>query len=169
MAIRDILTYPHPVLNKEADPVTMTDENVSDIIADMHETLTHITGLGLAAPQIGVSKRIILYDDLSVKGAHNFVALFNPEIIETDGFYLSEEEGCLSVPGLRETVDRFQKIRVVGLDKDLQTVDFIAEDFLAVILQHEIDHLNGILFLDYISPLKRNMYRKKIGKQRKQT
>ena len=168
MAIRDVLTYPHPILNKEAESVTPAAENLSDILCDMHETLTHITGLGLAAPQIGLSKQIILYDDLSLDDAHNFVALINPEIIEADGFYLSEEEGCLSVPGLRETVERFQKIRVVGLDRDLQPIDFIAEDFLAVILQHEIDHLNGILFLDYVSPLKRNMYRKKIEKQLKQ-
>ena len=167
MAIREVLTYPHKILEKKAIPVNR-EENISSLLTDMLETLIHITGLGLAAPQVGVSKQIILYNDLTVKDGHNFVALINPEIIETEGIYISEEEGCLSVPGVRDTIKRFQKIRVKGLTQDMKPVDFIAEDFLAVILQHEIDHLNGILFLNHLSPLKRNMYRKQAEKKLKQ-
>ncbi len=145
MAILDIVKDPAPVLRKKAKPVTKVNAAVRQLLDDMAETMYKAPGVGLAAPQVGVSKRIVVIDPHDeVTG---LIQLINPEIVHTEGWVLGTE-GCLSVPGFVGDVYRYEKIKVVALDRNGRKVYFDAEGWLARIFQHEIDHLDGIMYTD---------------------
>ena len=165
MAIRDILHYPDPRLRNRAQPVACVDEEVRQLLDDMLETMYAAPGIGLAAIQINVPKRLITID-ISERSDQP-LCLVNPEILELTGS-LETEEGCLSVPGIYESVERADWIRARALDRDGQIVEFEAEGLLAACVQHEIDHLDGKLFVDHLSQLKRQRIRKKAHKQQRQ-
>ncbi|SLM32481.1 Peptide deformylase [Desulfamplus magnetovallimortis] len=206
MALLKILEYPDPFLLRKAVPVENIDKETLLLIEDMIDTMFDAPGVGLAAPQIGSDKRIIVYNtvagvDSSTEDCekqknekelqeadhknettqeqentskdnvpfnrNDARAIINPEIVSASGSLVSESEACLSVPDFNANVKRFSRITVKGLNIDGKKIQFDAEDIQAVILQHEIDHLNGILYIDHISVLKRNMYKKKIMKRLK--
>jgi len=169
MTVRSILTYPDKFLRKPTLAVTAFDEDLQTLIDDMIETMYDEPGVGLAAIQIGSDKSVIVYDVTQTEGERRAEALVNPKIVLREGSLLSENEGCLSVPDFRADVKRSAHVRVEGLDRHGQAVDIDAEGFLAIVLQHEIDHLHGILFIDRISSLKREMYKRKRKKQLRQT
>jgi peptide deformylase len=166
MALLQIVTYPEKSLSLPSDRVDTIDDEIRQLIEDMGETMFHESGIGLAAPQVGVNKRILVYD-ARVEDP-KIAALINPEIIQASGSQLSENEGCLSVVDFRADVKRYEQVTVRALDMDGNPVEFEAHGLMAVIMQHEIDHLDGILFIDRISTLKRAMYRKKRLKQLKE-
>ncbi len=168
MAVRKILTYPDPFLRQPTAPVEAIDDDLKTLIVDMAETMYDEPGVGLAATQVGVGKSLIVYDQTRDGEERQYDALINPEIIEERGSVISENEGCLSVPDFRADVKRFESIRVKGLDMAGNPVEFDADGFLSIVLQHEIDHLLGILFIDRISSLKRELYKKRIKKQIRQ-
>jgi peptide deformylase len=161
MSVLDILTYPDPVLRQPTKPVTVIDDEIQKIIADMADTMYDAPGVGLAAIQAGIDKSIIVFDPEADDVKREFQVLINPEIISAEGEMISENEGCLSVPDFRANVKRFLKVTATGLDRSGSPVSIDADGLLAVILQHEIDHLKGILFIDRISALKRQLYKKK--------
>ncbi len=166
MAILEILHYPDPRLRNEALPVEEVDLEIKTLVSDMFETMYDAPGIGLASIQVNVPKRVIVVD---VSEEHDQPLCFiNPEIISKQG---EEEmdEGCLSVPGYYETVQRAEKIRVKALNEQGEAFEMDADGLLAVCIQHEIDHLDGKLFVDYISPLKRNRIRKKLEKDSKKS
>ena len=168
MALRNILTEENPALRKVCRPYTAFDERLHQLLDDMKETLSQANGVGLAAPQVGVTKRIIVIDDkVSEDGTPgpNPRFLVNPEIIRKSEDTIWFNEGCLSVPGQCAEVERHRAVTVRYLDYDGKEQTLDAEDYLAVILQHETDHLDGILYIDRISRLKRNMIIKKLKKQ----
>ncbi len=165
MTIRRIRIYPDPVLRQKAEPVTEFDEELKKLARDMAETMYAEPGVGLAAPQVGVSKRVITVDVRDEDGKPGeLLMLANPEIVERDGevYY---EEGCLSVPGFNAEVRRSYHLVVQAQDMDGNPVEYEVEDFPAVVFQHEIDHLDGILFIDHISPLKRAQIKKRLRKE----
>lgn len=164
MAIRDILKYPHPILRRKAAQVTDFDDTLRKLVADMAETMYDAPGVGLAAPQIGVSLQLLVMDVTGKDEEPELIVLANPLLSEGEGSAL-EEEGCLSVVDLTAKVQRFTKIRVQAQDIDGNPLDFIADEWFARVIQHEVDHLNGILFIDHLSSLKRAMYKKKRKKQ----
>lgn len=164
MTVLKILTYPDPFLTKTAQPVETIDEAIQEIIENMADTMYEAPGVGLAAIQAGIDKRIIVYDPSADPLKREYSVVINPEIIEIEGETVSENEGCLSVPEYRSNVRRSRVIKVRGLDRFGNPVKFCAEDFPSVILQHEIDHLNGVLFIDRISMIKRNLYKSRIKK-----
>jgi peptide deformylase len=166
MAILKILTYPDKFLKEKATPVKDIDTSVQKLIDDMAETMYDAPGTGLAAIQVGSDKSIIIYDGLPGEDEDNLGVLINPVIVSSSGETLSEQEGCLSVPDCREDVKRAEFVHVEGLDRDGKPVTIKTDEFLSVVLQHEIDHLNGILFIDRISNLKRNLYKKRIMKNK---
>jgi peptide deformylase len=168
MTIRPILTYPDKFLRRTAAPVKVFDENLHNLIEDMIETMYDEPGVGLAATQVGADQSVIVYDVAQTEGERMAEALINPAIVFREGSVLSENEGCLSVPDFRADVKRDAHIRVEGLDRQGRPVHFEADGFLAIVLQHEIDHLNGVLFIDRISSLKREMYKRKRKKQLRQ-
>lgn len=161
MTILKILTYPDTFLKNPVKPVSKFDDRLQELIQNMAETMYEAPGVGLAAIQAGIDKQIVVYDPDSDPVKNSFQVLINPRIVEYQGVRISENEGCLSVPDFRCDVKRAERIIVEGLDRDGKPVKFEVEDMPAVILQHEIDHLNGILFIDRISPLKRQIYRRK--------
>jgi len=163
MAILTIRHYPDPVLNQVAQPVTDIDETIKALAQDMVETMYAAPGVGLAAPQVGVSKRLIVIDCAPKDEPSQLIIAVNPEIVSRDGEQF-EEEGCLSVPGYYCRIHRAERISVRFLDLQGQTVEMDVEGFLAVAFQHEIDHLDGILFVDHLSSLKKGMFRKKYKK-----
>jgi peptide deformylase len=163
MALREIRIIGDPVLARKADPVERVDEDVVRLARDMVETLHAAPGIGLAAPQVGVGRRVIVVD-LSVgedKDALHIV--INPEIVAKEGESVCEE-GCLSVPDIREKVVRPYRVVVRGLDLEGRPVEIEGEDLLARAFCHEIDHLDGVLFVEKLSPLKRALVRKKLRK-----
>jgi peptide deformylase len=163
MAIREILIIGDPILNMKAAPVESVDEEIVRLARDMVETLHAAPGLGLAAPQVGVSRRVIVVD-LSVGEDKNALhVLVNPEIVAQEGEAVCEE-GCLSVPDIRENVARPYRVVVRGLDLEGRQVEIEGEDILARALCHEIDHLDGILFVEKLSALKRTLIKKKLRK-----
>lgn len=164
MALLEILHFPDPRLRTKAKPVTQVDDSVRQIIEDMFETMYEAPGIGLAATQVNIHQRIIVIDTSEEKDQP--LALINPEILETEGVE-EMDEGCLSVPGYYETVERAEKVKIRYLDKEGAEQHLEADELLAVCVQHEIDHLDGKLFVDYLSPLKRNRIRKKLEKQAK--
>ncbi|MCG7959228.1 MAG: peptide deformylase [Candidatus Thiodiazotropha taylori] len=165
MAILDILHFPDPRLRNKAKPVAQVDDSIRRLIDDMLETMYQAPGIGLAATQVNVAKRVVVIDLSEEKNEP--LCLINPEIIERDGIE-QMEEGCLSVPGIFETVSRADKIRFKALDRDGVPFEEEAEGLLAVCVQHELDHLDGKLFVDYLSSLKRQRIRKKLEKESRQ-
>lgn len=166
MALLEILEFPDDRLRKKAAPVQTVDDAVRDIIDNMLETMYEAPGVGLAATQVNIHRRIIVIDVSEEKNAP--LALINPEIIYTEGTEESQE-GCLSVPEIYESVTRAEKVKVRALNRDGESFEIIADELLAICIQHEIDHLNGKLFVDYLSPLKRQRIRKKLEKAQKQS
>lgn len=168
MAILEILKYPDPFLKTKASEVKSVDPSVKTLIADMIETMYHAKGIGLAAVQAGVDKRIIVLDvpDENVEERQkgkNLVALVNPRIIKTGG-ETKYEEGCLSVPGITADVVRASEVTVKALDREGRPVEIEASGLFAIALQHEIDHLDGVLFIDRLSRLKREIVKRKLKK-----
>lgn len=163
MALREILIIGHPTLVKKAEPVERVDKDIVRLAEDMVETVHAAPGIGLAAPQVGVSKRLIVVDLSVGERKDDLIVLVNPEIVKKEG-KVTCEEGCLSVPDIREKVARPYRVTVCGLDLDGQEVEVDAEDMLARVLCHEIDHLDGILFVEKLSPLKRKLIKKKLKK-----
>ena len=164
MSILSILHYPDPRLHQVSEPVTEVDASIVQLASDMAETMYAAPGIGLAAPQIDVLKRIIVVDISHEK--NQLMVLINPEIVEKEG-EVEYEEGCLSVPGIYEVLvnKRAEKIRIRALGLDGKAFELDAEGLLAICLQHEIDHLDGKLFVDYLSELKRTRIRNKLKKQ----
>ncbi len=160
MTIRKIIEYPEPLLRLQAKTVERFDDTLQTLIEDMAETMYDAPGIGLAAPQIAESLRIIVVDIGRQEEQRRYLPLINPEIVAHEGTQL-DEEGCLSVPELIAQVQRYKKITVAYQDAGGTPQRLDAEDRFAVVLQHEIDHLNGILFIDHLSPLKRTLYKKK--------
>jgi len=164
MAILDILHFPDPRLRTPAQAVLAVDDQVRRLVDDMLETMYQAPGIGLAATQVDVHRRVLVID---ISSEQNEPGVFiNPEILETYG---SEEmdEGCLSVPGIYERVQRAERVRVRALGRDGEAFELETDGLLAVCIQHEIDHLDGKLFVDYLSQLKRQRIRKKLEKQRR--
>jgi len=166
MAVLGILTYPDPRLHQPSAPVASVDEEVRRLVDDMAETMYQAPGIGLAAPQVNQHRRIIVID-ISESRAELRVFI-NPQIVERDGD-AEFEEGCLSVPGIYAPVTRARRVRVRALDRDGKPFEIQAEGLLAVCIQHEIDHLDGKVFVDYLSRLKQERIRKKLQKQARQT
>jgi peptide deformylase len=165
MAILRIITYPDPFLKKKTKPVEDINDDVQKLIEDMADTMYEAPGVGLAAIQVGEDRSIIVFDPEADKENRPYQVLINPEIVSTEGEFLSENEGCLSVPEFRSDVKRAEFTVVTGLDRNGNPVRMEAHGLLSVILQHEIDHLNGILFIERISSLKRGIYKRKVKKQ----
>jgi peptide deformylase len=165
MAILQLLYHPDPRLRIKAAPVALVDDEVRSLAADMMETMYAAPGIGLAATQVNVHRRLLVVD---VSETHDQpLCLINPTLLQKDGVERMEE-GCLSVPGVFEEVERAERIRVRFQDLEGRTVEQDADGLLAVCIQHEMDHLEGKLFLDYLSPLKRSRISKKLTKAQKQ-
>ncbi|MEE9354280.1 MAG: peptide deformylase [Methylococcaceae bacterium] len=164
MSLLNILEFPDQRLRKKAFPVNEVNSDTRKLVDDMFETMYESRGVGLAATQVNVQQRVIVMDTSEEKDAP--VCFINPEIIAKDGIEESEE-GCLSVPGVFEKVKRAECIKVKALNRDGETFELEANDLLAVCIQHEIDHLEGKLFVDYLSPLKRQRIKKKMEKKHK--
>lgn len=164
MALLEILHFPDPRLRKKAQPVDKVDDQIRQTVSDMLETMYEAPGIGLAATQVNIQKQIIVMDISEDKSAP--ICLINPEIVYKDGIE-EMQEGCLSVPGIFENVTRAENITVKALDKNGISVEHETSGLLAVCIQHEMDHLNGKLFVDYLSPLKRERIKKKLIKQQK--
>ena len=164
MSILKIYEYPDPVLRKKTVKVTAFDEELTTLVEDMADTMYNAPGIGLAAPQIGRSVKLIVVDTtVQIDGEKEYMSMVNPEIITHEGIQL-DEEGCLSVPELTANVKRYKRITVSYQNLEGHTQEFSSEGRFSVVLQHEIDHLNGILFLDHLSSLKRGLYKKKVKK-----
>ena len=166
MAKLEILHYPDPRLRNHAAPVERVDDSIRRLLDDMLETMYEAPGIGLAATQVNVAVRVIVVDISEDKSQP--LALVNPRLVTAEG-ELETEEGCLSVPGVYETVTRPDRIRVEALDRDGKLFALDADGMLAVCIQHEMDHLDGKLFVDYLSQLKRQRIRKKAQKLQRQT
>jgi len=170
MSILPILVAPHPILKRKADPVESVDQALIDLIKDMFETMYDDEGIGLAAPQIGVSKRLLVLDteQSSDKERGNPIAFINPEIIWESEELRVYNEGCLSLPGMAAEIERPDKIRIKYIDTSNKEQEIDADGLLATCLQHEIDHLNGVLFVDHLSSIKRNIIMRKLKKTQKE-
>ena len=167
MALRKILTEPNKVLREKSLKVESVDRDLQNLMDDMLETMYAAPGIGLAAIQIGIPKRIIVLDISYKEGKKNPMYFVNPEIIEKSNKNSTYEEGCLSVPGQFAEIDRPDKCHIKYLDYFGQHKEMKAEGMLATCIQHEMDHLEGILFIDYLSKLKKSMIVKKLSKQKK--
>lgn len=166
MAVLEILKYPHPLLKKRCEKVDRIDGEVKKLIRDMTETMYQANGIGLAACQVGVSRRVIVVDVSPIDPEKEFFAMVNPEVISEEG-EIEHEEGCLSVPDCLEKLKRKEKVLVRGFSPAGKEIEISAEGILAIAIQHEIDHINGVLILDRISRLKREIYRNKLKKERR--
>jgi peptide deformylase len=165
MARLSILEFPDPRLRTKAAPVQEVDASIRKLIDDMFETMYAAPGIGLAATQVNVHKRVIVIDVTEDRSQP--IVLINPEIVNREGVE-ETEEGCLSVPGIYDKVRRAEKVRVRTLDRNGKQIEMDADGLLAVCIQHEMDHLDGKLFVDYLSELKRTRIRKKLEKDRKE-
>ena len=164
MAKLPILTFPNPRLRNKAQPVREVDAGVRRLVDDMFETMYAASGIGLAAIQVDVPLRVVVTD---ISERHDSpLCLINPEILEREGNE-QMEEGCLSVPGFFETVSRAERVRVRALDREGRPFEIATDGLLAVCIQHEIDHLDGKLFVDYISSLKRQRIRRRLEKEQR--
>lgn len=168
MALLEILKYPDPFLKTRASKVASVDSSVKKLISDMVETMYHAKGIGLAAVQVGVDKRVVVLDvpdddDRERHKGKNLVTLVNPEITSSAG-ETKYEEGCLSVPGITADVIRASEVTVKALDGEGKPVEINATGLFAIALQHELDHLDGVLFIDRLSRLKREMIKRKLKK-----
>ncbi|GJM08731.1 MAG: peptide deformylase 1 [Lysobacteraceae bacterium] len=164
MSKLNILIFPDSRLRTKAQTIEQVDDEVRQLANDMLETMYDAAGIGLAATQVDVHRRLLVAD-VSSEGSEPLV-LINPEIIEKQGEQL-HDEGCLSVPGIYAQVARAEKIRVSALNLDGEPFETEAEGLLAICIQHEMDHLNGVLFVDYLSPLKKRLVRKKLLKMKR--
>jgi peptide deformylase len=166
LKIHSVVKFPDPVLAKVAEPITVFDEALKTLVAEMFESMYVAQGIGLAAPQINISKRLTVIDTSFKKEPKDKLVLINPEVIETAGSQL-EEEGCLSLPDIREKVKRAARVKVRAQDENGEWFEVEGEELLARAMLHEIDHLNGVLFIDRISRLKRELALRKIRKMQK--
>ena len=166
MAVLDILHHPDPRLRNVAVPVEAVDDEVRQLVGDLLETMYSARGIGLAAVQVGIARRVIVVDVSRERNAP--LALVNPRVAAVHGEEAEFEEGCLSVPGVYETVSRPARVRIEAWDRDGNAVSMEAEGTLAACLQHEIDHLDGRLFVDYLSRLKQQRIRKRALKQQRE-
>ncbi|SRR5579884_127145 len=164
--IREIVKYPDPVLQRPTEPVTEFNDELRKLVDDMFESMYAAQGIGLAAPQIGVSKRLTVIDLSFQKDPKEKIVLINPEIIHKEGRQV-EEEGCLSLPEIREKVSRAYKVRVRAQDVEGKWFEIDGEELLARAFQHEIDHLDGVLFIFRVSALKRDLLLRKIRKMQR--
>ena len=162
--VYEIITYPNPILKEKSKPVREVEEKTRTLIDDMIETMYDAPGIGLAANQIGILERIIVFETSLKKEVHKPAALINPEIIFAEGEIITNE-ACLSIVDYSAEVKRFERIKVCGLNENGDKIEMEADGQLAICLQHEIDHLDGILYIDLISSLKRNMYKKRLKKK----
>jgi peptide deformylase len=160
MSVLEIRKFPEPVLRKKAVPVEEINGAIKTLIDDMVDTMYAASGIGLAAPQIGESLRLIVSDVSVNEERRPLIVLINPEIVYSEG-KVSSEEGCLSIPGYVSTIERASIVHVKGFDREGKEVEIEATGLLARALQHEIDHLDGILFVDRLSPIKREFFRKR--------
>lgn len=167
MAVLDILHYPHPVLKQKARPVQKVDGSIRRLVQDMAETMYSAPGVGLAANQVGYPLRLAVIDVTPAGEPKNLLVLINPEIVSLEG-ECTWDEGCLSVPDCNEEVKRSKKVVVRYQNLEGETAEITGEDLLAVALQHEIDHLDGSLFIDRLSPLKKRLVKKKLLKKEKE-
>ena len=165
--IYPIVKYGDPVLEKPAAPIAVFDDDLRKLVEDMFESMYAARGVGLAAPQIGISKRVAVIDVTFKEDPNAKIVLVNPEIVHTEG-RLTSNEGCLSLPEFRENVTRPRKVTARGQDTEGKTIEVTGEDLLARALVHETDHLNGKLYFNHISALKRDMMKRKIRKLMKQ-
>jgi peptide deformylase len=161
--VHEILVWPHPTLKQKAKPVEKVDDAVRQLIKDLYESMYAADGVGLAAPQIGVLRNVIVLDTTPRQPESHPVAMVNPEILTLDG-KLIYKEGCLSVPGEAEDVERAATVTVRYLDEQGQQQTLNADGLLAIAVQHETDHLKGVMFVDHISTLKRELIRKRMKK-----
>jgi len=163
MAVLEIVTYPNSVLTRRAEEVEKVDREIRKLISDMVDTMYANGGIGLAAPQVGVSKRVVVVDVRLYDPSTSLISIVNPEVI-AEGEELIHEEGCLSVPGCVEGIKRRKWIKVRGLNERGREIEVEGEGMLAIALQHEIDHLNGKVVLDRMSRVKRDLYKKRLQK-----
>jgi peptide deformylase len=164
--IHPVVKYPDPILAKKGEPVTVFDDALRQLVDEMFESMYVAQGIGLAAPQIGVSKQLTVIDVSFKKNPKDKLVLINPRVIETEGKQF-EEEGCLSLPDIREKVHRAERVKVRAQNEHGKSFDVEGDELLARALLHEIDHLNGILFIDHLSRLKRELVLRKIRKMQK--
>ncbi len=165
MALLPILCYPDARLHKVARPIAAVDDRVRQLVDDMLETMYDAKGVGLAATQVDVHERLVVIDTSEERDDPR--VLINPEIIRASDEMIIWEEGCLSVPAIYDKVERHARVRVRALNRDGQTYEFDADELLAVCVQHELDHLMGKVFVEYLSPLKRNRIKTKMQKRGK--
>jgi len=165
MALLPILCYPDARLHKVARPIASVDDRVRQLVDDMLETMYDAKGVGLAATQVDVHERLVVIDTSEERDDPR--VLINPEIIRASDEMIIWEEGCLSVPAIYDKVERHARVRVRALNRDGQTYEFDADELLAVCVQHELDHLMGKVFVEYLSPLKRNRIKTKMQKRGK--
>lgn len=166
MTIRKIIYFPHHCLRRETANVDIVDDEIRTLLDDMFETMYDACGVGLAAPQIGISKKISVIDVTRDKSQQ--LVLINPEIVKVEGLE-TMQEGCLSVPGMYDTVQRASKVTFRAMNRDGKIYEMEAEGLLSECVQHEIDHLNGKLFVDLLSPLKRSRIQEKLEKVKRLT
>jgi peptide deformylase len=164
MAILEIVKYPDPILKEKTQPIRQVDENVRRLVADMAETMYAAPGVGLAAPQVGSNLRIAVLDVTKANEPKDLIVLINPEIVAAEG-ECTWEEGCLSIPDCNEEVKRLKKVCVRFQNLEGEETTLIGEDLLGIALQHEIDHLDGILFIDRLSRLKREFLKRRLRKE----
>lgn len=169
MPILKILTFPDKFLRQPTKPVENIDGEIQKVIDGMAGIMYEAPGVGLAAIQVGYDKSIIVYDVSLKEEKRSLQVLINPKIISSEGKIVSENEGCLSVPDLRTDIKRSASILVEGLDREGKPLKIEADELLALVLQHEIDHLNGTLIIDHISSLKRQLYKRRVQKALKKT
>jgi len=167
VTVLDIFTYPDKVLKQKTAPVDNIDGALQTVFENMATTMYQAPGVGLAAPQVGISQSFIVYDIAPKEDGHDLHVLVNPRIVSSEGEILSENEGCLSVPDFRADVKRAERILVEGVDREGNPLRFEADGLLAIVIQHELDHLDGTLFIDRISALKRQMYKRRVKKEMK--
>jgi len=167
MAILEILTYPHPLLRTKARLVETVDDEIHETIEDMAATMYDAPGSGLAAVQVGIDKSILVYDISGADEEPSLRVLINPTIVSREGETINENEGCLSIPEYRADVKRASRVCVDAWDREGKQLCIDNDGYLAIVLQHEIDHLNGILFIDHLTPLKREMYKRRLKKQQR--
>lgn len=162
MSLLNILNYPNPYLRKRAEPISTIDTFITKLASDMLETMYHYSGIGLAATQVGVNVRLIVLD-LNQENNEPMI-LINPEIIWHSKEIIKSQEGCLSISGIYEYINRYSNIRCVATDINSKMINLDASNLLSICLQHEIDHLNGIVFIDYLSNLKKDAIERKMKK-----